>query len=59
MQLRRPDLAALLIAHGARVADVSMQLVIEMWEPEMIELFLSNGADLKKGSPVARGSSTR
>lgn len=55
VDLRRPDLGALLIQHGARVADVSMRTVIEMWEPEMVDLFLANGANLVEARPVAWG----
>jgi hypothetical protein len=55
VELRRPDLAALLIQHGAKVGDVSMRFVIEMWHPEMIELFLSNGASLTEDNPIAWG----
>ena len=55
VEQRRPDLAVLLIKHGARVDEVSMQDVIEMWESEMVDLFLSNGADLQRGKPVAWG----
>jgi hypothetical protein len=55
VELRRPDLAKLLIRHGAAVGDVSMRWVIEMWQPEMVELFLSNGASLTSDHPLAWG----
>jgi hypothetical protein len=53
VELRRPDLAELLFTHGAKVEDVSMQFVLESWTPEMIDLFLSRGASLERGRPVA------
>ena len=53
VEMRRPDLATLLIQHGAQVADISMAYVLEMWHPEMVELFLANGASLVRGNPVA------
>jgi hypothetical protein len=55
VDLRRPDLATMLVDHGARVADVSVRRVIEMGEPEVVELFLSHGAHLEEGKPVAWG----
>src|SRR5436190_7848165 len=36
--MRRPDIAALLLEHGAKAADVPMQIVIGTWQPEMVEL---------------------
>ena len=53
VDLRRPDLAELLFKHGADVQDVSMRFVLETWSPEMIALFLSHGASLERGRPVA------
>lgn len=55
VDLRRGDLATMLVRHGARVTDVSMRRVIEMWDAEIVDLFLSNGADLEDGKPVAWG----
>ncbi len=55
VEQRRPDLASLLIEHGADVADVSMRLVLEMWQPEVVELFLANGASLVRDRPIAWG----
>jgi hypothetical protein len=55
VDLRRPDLAALLVQHGARVSDVSMRRVIEEWDTEVVDLFLTNGANLQEGMPVAWG----
>jgi len=53
VELRRADLAALLVSHGADVREVSMSFVLEMWDSDMVELFLSNGASLHRGNPVA------
>lgn len=55
VELRRPDLAVLLVQHGARVTDVSMRRVIEEWEGEIVDLFLANGASLHQGKPIAWG----
>jgi hypothetical protein len=53
VSLRRPDLVELLFRHGAKVDDVPMRFVLETWEPEMVELFLSRGASLERERPVA------
>ena len=55
VELRRADLAALLVAHGADVNGVSMRFVIEMWQPEMVDLFLANVASLVRDNPIAWG----
>lgn len=55
VEMRRADLAALLFAHGADVNSVPMRFVVEMWQPEMVDLFLSNGASLVRESPIAWG----
>jgi len=55
VEMRRADLAALLFAHGADVSSVSMRFVIETWEPEMVDLFVANGASLVRGNPIAWG----
>ena len=55
VETRRADLAALLLAHGADVSSVSMRFVIETWEPEMVDLFVANGASLVRGNPIAWG----
>lgn len=53
VSLRRPDLAELLFKHGASVDDVSMQFVLEMWDPDMVAILRAHGASLKKSRPVA------
>jgi hypothetical protein len=53
VDLRRVDLAELLFRYGAKVEDVPMQFVLESWTPEMVDLFLSHGASLERGHPVA------
>lgn len=55
VNLRRADLAALLLAHGADVSSVSMRFVVEMWQAEIVDLFLANGASLAHDSPIAWG----
>ncbi len=55
VEMRRADLAALLFAHGADVSSVSMRFVIETWEPEVVDLFVANGASLVRGNPIAWG----
>jgi len=55
VEMRRADLAALLFAHGADVSSVSMRFVIETWEPEMVDLFVANGASLVRDNPIAWG----
>ena len=53
VDLRRPDLAELLLLHGAKVKEVPMQLVLDLWNPDMVQLFQENGADLDQGYPIA------
>lgn len=53
VQTKRKDIVALLIQHGAKVKDVSMQTVIGTWDGEMVELFVSHGANLVKDMPIA------
>lgn len=49
----RPDLAALLLEHGAALADTSMVDVVESWQTDMVEVFISHGANLTDGNPIA------
>jgi len=55
VNLRRPDLAELMFQHGADINDVPMRLVVSMWQPEMVEMFVSNGASLVRDKPIAWG----
>jgi hypothetical protein len=55
VEMRRPDLAALLLKHGASAGDVSMRFVVEMWHPETMELLVKSGASLVSGQPIAWG----
>ena len=53
VDLRRPDLAEILLLHGAKVEEVPMRLVLDLWAPDMVQLFQENGADLDQGYPIA------
>ena len=53
VDLRRLDLVSLLVKHGASVHEVPMRWVFDSWEPDVVEFFISQGADLVKGRPVA------
>lgn len=55
VQLRRPDLVALLLENGGKVQDVSMHDAIATWQREMVELLLAHGANLVRGNPIAWG----
>jgi len=55
VSLRRADVAELLIEHGASVHDVSMRHVIETWDPAIVDIFISHGASLSVGAPIAWG----
>lgn len=55
IELRRPDIVALLLKRGASVSDVSMRFVVEMWDPDTMELLVANGASLTMGQPIAWG----
>lgn len=58
---KRLDLIELLVANGAEPASVPFADVLLIWEPKIIEYFLSHGADLVKGLPFteAFGSKVR
>lgn len=55
VEIGRADLAALLLAQGADVSSVCMCFVIETWQPEMVDLFVANGASLVRDNPIAWG----
>lgn len=55
VQLRRRDLVTLLIEHGAKVQDVSMQTVLATWDRAMADLFVANSASLVDDLPIAWG----
>ena len=52
--LRRLDLARLLVEHGADVKAVALYDVFHSWQPEMVEYFIEQGADLETGNPLAQ-----
>jgi hypothetical protein len=47
------DLVKLLIEKGANIRSVDITIVFEAWNPEMVEYFIEQGADLETGNPVA------
>lgn len=53
VQTKRKDIVSLLIAHGAKVEEVSMQTVMNTWDLEMVDLFVSHGANLVDDLPIA------
>ncbi|MFH1810612.1 MAG: hypothetical protein ABIJ09_17855 [Pseudomonadota bacterium] len=53
VDLQRPDLAELLLDHGADVASVPMDQVFQEYLPETIELFIARGGDLETGYPLS------
>jgi hypothetical protein len=50
---KRLDLIELLVANGARPAAVPFADVLLIWEPKIIEYFITHGADLVRESPFA------
>ncbi len=55
VELRRPDLVALLFEQGASPSQISMRLVVEMWNPEVIDLFIAQGASFTRDNALAWG----
>jgi hypothetical protein len=55
VDMRRIDLATLIVERGADVNRVSMRFVIDMWQREMVDFFLANGASLVHEKPIAWG----
>ena len=53
VQMRRLDLAQLLLEHGAHPSDVPFADVLRSWDPDMMRLFVTKGADLRTGMPFA------
>jgi hypothetical protein len=50
---RRLDLIELLVENGADIHSVSMDTIFDCWQPEIIEFFISRGADVETGYPLA------
>lgn len=50
---RRLDLVELLVENGADIHSVSMDTVFDCWEPKIIDFFISRGADVETGYPLA------
>lgn len=50
---RRLDIIQLLMEHGADIHSIDMRLVFEDWDSEIVEFFISNGADLETGNPLS------
>lgn len=55
VELRRRDLVELLIGHGAKVQDISMQTVVATWDRKLVDMFIANGANLIDDKPIAWG----
>jgi len=50
---RRLDLVKLLVGRGAIIRSFDIKIVFEAWNPEMVEYFINQGADLETSNPVA------
>lgn len=59
LELRRFDLALLLIKHGFDPKSVDMEAVFMTWDPEIMEYFIEHGADVEAGNPLAFALSRR
>ncbi len=59
VRMKRPDLAALLLAHGADGKRVDFREVVDAREGNLIRVFAAHGADLETGKPVARALISR
>lgn len=54
VSMRRPDLAELLLDHGADISSVPMVHVLYEYLPEAMELFIARGGDMETDYPLAR-----
>ena len=59
LELRRLDLVKLLVSHGADIHSISMGQVFDTWNNEIVEFFISQGADLETGNPLAEALCSR
>ncbi|CAB1059841.1 hypothetical protein D1BOALGB6SA_4606 [Olavius sp. associated proteobacterium Delta 1] len=50
---RRLDLVKLLVDHGADIHSVSMSSVFETWQPDIMNWFIEQGADVETDNPLA------
>ena len=50
---RRLDLIKLLVENGANINSVDMTCVFDSWDPEIMEYFIDQGADVETGYPLA------
>jgi len=50
---RRLDLVKLLVKYGADIHSVSMASVFETWQPDIMKLFIEQGADVETDNPLA------
>jgi ankyrin repeat protein len=50
---RRLDLVKLLMEKGTNIRSVDITTVFDAWNPEMVEYFIDQGADLETRNPVA------
>ena len=49
----RLDMVKLLVEKGASIRSIDIASVFASWQPEMVEYFIDQGADLETGNPVA------
>ena len=59
LELRRLDLAMLLVNHGFDPRTVDMVEVFHTWDPAIMEYFIERGADVEKGYPLAQALRNR
>ena len=50
----KPDIARLLVEHGADVKSVEMSSVFHTWQSRLIMFFVERGADVETGYPLAQ-----
>lgn len=53
LNMRRLDLIQLFVKHGYDVKSTSMASVFDSWDPDIMEFFTENGADVETGNPMA------
>ncbi len=59
LEMRRLDIAQLLMDHGYDIAKIRMSYVFSTWDPEIMEYFIERGADVETGYPLAEALRNR
>lgn len=53
LEKKRLDIIQLLVEHGAYPKEIDMRTVFSTWDPDIMEYFVEQGADVEAGRPLA------